>query len=104
MPAQFFRLDLSTTQPQEVVSKGAVVLSLLVTEGTPGVRYFLRMGSNGDWIGPWTLNGTRTRTFDFGDGLPMSDRNERVFVRAENPVAGAFMIVCPTFNGEGGAS
>ena len=101
MPINHFEVDLSTSNPQVFVPKGATALSLIVTDATPGIEYEIRLGTDGDWSGPYLGQGKRVRTFRFGSGLPLSDRTNRIFMRAVNPVPGAYAIVDVSFGGEG---
>lgn len=97
MPVQTFNVDLSTPEVQSFVPQGALALSMLVTDATPGVEYEVRIGTDGDFTGPYVGMGKRVRTFRFGSGLPLSDRNRKIFIRALNPVPGAFARISVSF-------
>ena len=99
MPLNHFVVDLSTAEPKKFVPLGAVALSLIVTDATPGIEYEIRLGTDGDWTGPYVGMGKRVRVFRFGSGLPLSDCNRQIFMRALNPVPGAYAIVDVSFGG-----
>lgn len=97
MPVQRFEVDLSTADVKKFVPLGATALSLIVTDATPGIEYELRVGTDGDFTGPYLGMGKRVRTFRFGSGLPLADRNRQIFMRALNPVPGAYAIINVSF-------
>lgn len=93
MPARRFTVPLDTIAPQEVTGVGTDALSVVVTECTAGVVFELRMGSNGDWLGPFEGQGRFPMTFSFGAGLPASDLNRGIYVRAPVAVPGASLVL-----------
>ena len=102
MPSRYYEVDLSSASPTEVVAQGNVALSLLITSCTVGVAFEVRLGTSGDWIGPFVGVGDWPMTIVLGDGLPLSDLNRGVYVRSRVPTPGAVLVLNAAF-GESGA-
>lgn len=97
MPSLKREIDLSTASRQKVLDAGGVALGLVISFVTPGVRYFVYMGTKGDPIGPVEGRGYEIVNVEFGPGLPLADRNTGIWVQAVNPQPGATMIVDASF-------
>ena len=100
MPTVRKVVDLSSPTPVEVIPVGNIALSLLITSATVGVAFEIRMGTGGDWIGPFVGVGVWPMSVILGAGLPLSDLNRGVYVRAPVPTPGAELVLNASF-GEG---
>lgn len=100
MPVVKKVVDLGSATPVQVIAQGNVALSLLILSATVGVAFEVRCGTSGDWIGPFIGVGDWPMTIVLGDGLPLSDLNRGVFVRAPVPTPGASLVLNASF-GEG---
>lgn len=97
MPVVRVEVDLSSPVPVQVIPTGNVALSLVVTSVTIGAVFEVRCGTSGDWIGPFVGVGDWPLTIALGDGLPASDLNRGVFVRAPTPTPGARLVLNASF-------
>lgn len=103
MPAVRKVVDLNSPTPVEVIAVGNIALSLLITSATIGVAFEVRLGTSGDWIGPFVGVGDWPMTIILGEGLPLSDLNRGVYVRAPVPTPGATLVLNASF-GDGDVS
>jgi hypothetical protein len=97
-------VDLGSAVPVQVIDQGNIALSLLITSATVGVAFEVRCGTSGDWIGPFVGVGDWPMTILLGEGLPLSDLNRGVFVRAPTPTPGATLVLNASFGDGAGAA
>lgn len=97
MPAVRKVVDLGSAAPVEVIAPGNVALSLLIVFATIGIAFEVRMGTSGDWIGPFIGVGDWPMTIVLGEGLPLSDLNRGIYVRAPVPTPGATVVLNASF-------
>lgn len=93
MPTKHFVVRLDTTEEQELIPNGAIALSMVETNCTPGARFRVKLGKGSDWSGTLVGRGEVERNFIFGAGLLPEDLRTGVYVRADVPTPGGVLVV-----------
>lgn len=101
MPIRQRTFDLSTAAEQEVVPEGNIALSVIAVDVTAGQEYELRFGKRGEWLGPFVGVGAYPMSFPLGGGLPLSDRNNGVYLRTQSPTPNATAVIAYSTGGAG---
>lgn len=83
----------------QIIPTGQRALSVIATSVPVGVVYEVRIGTAGDWLGPFAGVGDWPMTIELGDGLPDADLNRGVFVRTTTPLGGASGVFAVSFGG-----
>jgi hypothetical protein len=103
MPIAQRRFDLSVALPdgEEVIPRGNVALSVIAVDVTAGQEYELRFGRRSQWLGPFVGVGPFPTSFPLGGGLPLTDRNDGVYLRTRSPTPGASAVIAYSTAGAG---
>lgn len=101
MPIRQDTFDLSVADVQTVVPEGDVALSVIAVNVTSGQEFELRFGKRGQWLGPFVGVGASPMSFPLGGGLPLSDRDNGVFIRTQSPTPNATAVIAYSTAGAG---
>jgi hypothetical protein len=101
MPIRQEEFDLSIPEEYTVVPVGNIALSVIAVNVTEGQEYELRFGRRSQWLGPFVGVGRFPMSFPLGGGLPLTDRNDGVFLRTSTPTPGATAMIAYSTAGGG---